>query len=275
MKKLTNCIKSEIYKVKKTNPFKLCLFLDIIYVLFKLISKVVSAKVYSSAGRQAMLNSVYKNLGYDSLAIKDVIDQALHPSALSIISECCAGLIICGLFAGTFFAKDYQNGMYKIVFSKGYSKRTIFASKTVVAWIMSILFTLLNLIVYFGGIAVIFRVGDAPENVSLYILRYVIAIVISSLLFVLFAELIAILFKNVSLVVAVIMLVDLCGSFVISAIDYIVNLSESIDNYWFISVPYYMLNADGGEYIKYLIIALIYVVIFAVLGIFVFKKQDV
>lgn len=253
------------------------MLLDLVYILVKLGSNVVSAHMYKTVEAQNRLIAQYKSLGYDMHTMHQILKNFTNPSAFDVLCECCAGFLICGLFVGTFFAQEYTYGSMRQLVSRGVSRFKIYMGKLFVSWITVITFSLLNIIIYFSSISIIFEMGDIPNNFPIYILRYIVTIVLSGLVYASCAQLLATITKNIGGVIGFVAIINICGTGLVAGLDALFNSKFNFDYYWFVSTPFYMLDysLSNISFAKYGLFLLICSCVFIMIGYNVYRKQEV
>ena len=269
-------LRYENYKVKVTNHYKICACLTVVYSLFKVIIAIFRSLYYGKADKLELLINSYKEVGYGQELIDEIVQKIQHPDASEVLCECIAGLIICGLFSACYFAQDYKHRMYLQMVGKGHSRSKIFFTKLFIAWLWCASFTLINVLVYYGFISISIGLSGKDYLTSGFLFQLIISIIISALLFSSFAIMVCALFKDQTIAVVVVLLINLVGSTVISGINYFINESINLDEFWFVSIPYYMAGVGVGlpQLMKYYLVIAIYSILFVVVGWKAFKGQD-
>ena len=270
-------ISSEIYKLFKTNPFRICVLLDLVYILYKICSTIFMARYYSRPENYEQIISQYVSVGYDISQANYIVQRMTNPLGLDILCECCVGFIISGFMAGSFWSQEYKYGTFLQLISRGISKKKIFWGKLITSWLGTIAISILNIALYFGSVCIIFDVGKISGNLLEYCFRYFIVIVAISLMFVACAQLLAILCKSTAVALGGIALINIAGSSIVTAVSNIISDNIEIDYYWFISTPFYMLDytMSIGKYNVGLLTILIYSLIFVILGYLIFENKDI
>lgn len=266
----------EFDKLVKTRPFKLCIIVEIIYAMVKLGFKVVQSIMYNAESYAKTFVSQYEAAGYTTSEISEIMGNIRDPQAFSMLAECCAGMILCGMLAALFFATDHSNGMLRQIISRGNSRSQIYNYKLCATSIGAVTFTAITIVIYFLGTGLLFSFGEwRYETPTAYIVKYLIVVIVSATTFVCFGQMLASICKSKTSCILAVILTYFGSTVVITAINAL-PMTIDIDSWWFCSIPFYILLTPiaDEQFITGILAMLTYCAIFYLIGYRAFRKKN-
>lgn len=272
-----NFFRGEFYKLSRTKPFRLCIIVECIYAVLKLGFKVLQSIICDMDFYMKSLVSQYEDAGYTASEIKTILDGIRNPQAFSLLAECCASMLICGLLAAMFFACDNSNGMLRQMISRGISRKKIYSNKLCTTSIGALSFTVVLLVIYFIGVGLIFHFGNWEyEQPLAYIIKYVMVVLLGTFTFTCFGQMMATIFKSKASCAIAVILTYFGSTVAITAFNMLLPASINLDYWWFCSIPFYMVELPIADmhFIIGNLIMILYCFVFYFIGYCVFRKKE-
>lgn len=275
--KRSSSFRSEFLKVRKTKPFKICLLLQLGSLIANLVSFIVNSILYQNEEYLNAAVQQYRAVGRSDEAIEFFIESSLHPKAFDYLSMCCAGVIICGIFAVLFFTRDQHFGIFQQLIARGVSRKELYFVKLKTSFLTALSFTAVGILVLFVGMGLIFSFGIPSDiDIPLYVLKYVGAVLLSAWLFVAFAQMVSTFAKSSTVAVVIVFLTDVVGMFIKGLLNavFAYGTGGDIGRFWFASTPYKMFDSSLPlkSYLTYGALVVVYALFFTIVGYARFSK---
>lgn len=246
---MKNLLTLEFHKMKKQKSFYICT----IIMIGLLFLSVLTANALAGSAPEFSASSM------------DMVLNALNNSSF---------LMIAGIFTALFVCDDYEQQTIKNIYARGYSRKQVYLSKLISIWTgTTIMFAVVLLCSFLFG--TIYFGADDFGNLSflgLLAVQYVTCMANMGLCF--FVS--SLLRKNGSSIAATIV-VPMIASMVLGMFDSFMKFKEfSTANLWVSSLigDLSTLTVSTERLYVCLFASLIYIVIFAVAGIFFHKKIE-
>lgn len=200
-----------------------------------------------------------------STSVVACIINALNNSSFTIIT---------GIFTVLFICEDYEQQTVKNICAKGFSRNKIFLAKAVsVLTTTTVMFVIIEVFSFISS-SLFFETGSADVSKIVFILatQYVVAVANTF-----FAFVIAILIRRIGIAITVIIVGPLVLDLVLTILDTVIKTdSFSLTSLWITTfLPYIsVLSVSTEKLILSLLTALLYLILFVVLGLFINKKKD-
>lgn len=285
---MLNLINAELYKLKKSKTFKICIVISIILSTI-LASKFIQKFSYpenffqqNELGKFLYSLTSEKNATTFSLFGVGTGWNVLIMSTENAISYTVSSIglgapisFLFSIFISIFISTEFNNGTIKNIITKGYKRKTIYFSKLIVSCISSVLFLYIFLIFSFINGFINYGIGNINDKLLyttfiFFIYQTFIHISISAV-FTMFSM----LFKNI--------IVSLCSCLFIlpmftSMFQFIdIFTSSNLYSYWisYQSSVFNTLEIVETDLIRGLSISSFYLIISTLIGIYFFKKCDI
>jgi len=245
-------MKFEMHKLKKQKSFYICTL--IMVALLFLSAMTTNALVNGSPEFAAQ----FKGSGIDSM--------------IGALGN-CSFLLIAGIFTALTVCEDYEQQTVKNIFSRGYSRGSVYTAKLMTVWIAtSVMFLIAELAALISG-SLYFGIGETESLRFLAVLgvQYVVAMANVAMFF----AISSVLRKNGSSIAATIV-APMLVNVVLSLADSLLKLKDvSLTNYWLSSfLGDLTLSVGSGRMTVCLVAALIYIPVFVIFGMRINRKIE-
>lgn len=285
---MLNLINAELYKLKKSKTFKVCIIILIIF------SAILASKFVQQAPHiedffedNALSDFLYSLTSEENATTFNLIGVGTGWNALIMNTENAISYMITSIGLGTplslifaifipiFITTEYSNGTIKNIITKGYKRRTIYFSKLIISCIVSILFLYVFLIASFINAYINYGLGDINTKMLSIIFIFFIYQSFTHICIAAVFTMFSMTFKNV--------IASLAGClFILPLITSILQFSDmftsfKLYNYW-ISYPssiFNSLESVGVNLIRGGLIVFFYFIISTIIGVHIFKKCDI
>lgn len=287
---MINLIESELYKLKKSKTFKICMFLSFIIsvtlIFISMSSNILSSNILiQTIFEQDQLDKLIDNYINQYPFVSAIVGTGWNPTEMNTTDPIAYTInsigfaapisIIFAIFISIFITSDFSNGNIKNIISKGYSRFSIYISKLIVVFISSILILYIFLFTSFiiSFIANGFKITNLSNLVTmLYFLVYqsIVHISIASI-FTMFS----VIFDNtiISTLANLFILPMFTTAFQFISIIFKIN----VYSFWIpaCSTVFNSLNTTKYDIFKGVIISSIYLIVSTSVGIYMFKNKDI
>ncbi len=178
-------------------------------------------------------------------------------------------VMLCGIFSAIFACEDFSSGTIKNIYSKGYSRTSIFFAKYIVSAIPAVLMVCLDMIASYvcGGLSNSFS-SNLPENFVVGLVTQLCVVMAYQALF--FA--IAMMLTKLSASIVFVVVAPTVFSGLLSLADLALKQSSfSLSDYWLSS----LLNSASSEPVRGIVMSVVYIAVFLMLGTFISNRKEV
>ena len=245
-------MKFEMHKLKKQKSFYIC---TLIMVALLFLSAITTKALVNGSPEYA---AQFKGSGIDSM--------------IGALGN-CSFLLIAGIFTALTVCEDYEQQTVKNIFSRGYSRRSVYTAKLMTVWIAtSVMFLIAEVAALISG-NLYFGIGETESLRFLTVLgvQYVVAMANVAMFF----AISSVLRKNGSSIAATIV-APMLVNVVLSFADSLLKLRDvSLTNYWLSSfLGDLTLSVESGRMTVCLVASLIYIPVFVFAGIRINRKIE-
>lgn len=260
---MKNLLQSDFYRLFKSKSFYICTLVAVFLMSLNLFILDWSVKTLGD-----------KNEMYSVLPFKDGISYGLSVFSNSNV------LMILAIFSAIFVTAEFAHGTMKNAVSKGFNKLHIYLSKLVTVVVAGFILLFITAIVSsLYATFVTGSIGDFTGEYVGYIFKTMGIELLLNVALTAVLVMVAMVVKNLGGVIAIDVIGVLSlGSLFFMALEYFLDSKIKFTEFDLLNnIAFYFVNqtAIGSDYIRSVIVGLIYFIIASTLGIFIFKKADV
>lgn len=226
----------------------------IVYVLVALMLIFLSLLNNTPAGRL----EYYHSIGY---GLEDMIVGALSSCSFSNFMAAIISFIVC---------RDYEQGVIKNIYGKGYSFKQVYSAKFIYALILTGALCLLTIVV--GVIEAIMVFGSSKTDITMIMIAQFIAMLAYSA----FGYMVCQIMKKTGFSIILLLLVPPLGGLLLDQIDFMIPFDFSFGDLWISQTMAYIHGGTitGKEITLSLITSFVYIVGCYFVGL-KFSKKDI
>ncbi|RCX12954.1 hypothetical protein DFR58_11910 [Anaerobacterium chartisolvens] len=256
---MTNIIRSELYKLKNSKPFYICLFVCAAIAVFLALAIQMGVVARGTEDVAAIA---------DSISAVSLLEQTLGLTFLPTLF---------GVFVSLFVSGEFYNGTMKNYVSKGVNRVQIYLSKIVVCgmavltmYVVNFAFSCITGTILWGfdpyGVATFSNLAAMLLGEGLLLLAYSSIFVFVSMWLRSIVASIAVNICAVSLFPTLLM-----------AVNYVIGDNVTLSNYWISGniTALASLAPESGAVLQGIIVGLCYLLGGTIIGSILFKKQDI
>lgn len=259
---MSNLLRSDFYRLFRSKSFYVCTVVAMGLIALNIFLLDWASRV-AGEGVNLDVSTLYKDgISYGLTAFSNGNVQ-----------------MILGIIIAIFVTAEFSHGTMKNVVSKGFPKLQIYLTKLISMTVASYIIIIATFVV--GTISAIIVTGTLGDLNGEYISKIVKTIGIELLLNTALTALIllvSMVVRNLGAAIAInIIGIMSFGPLIFSILEYVVKGKIKFTEYSLLNnIAFYANNtAKGSDYLRSLIVGLIFLAVSTVLGIYAFKKSDV
>lgn len=260
---MNRLLKSDFYRLFKSKSYYICTAVALFLMALNIF---LTDYIVKTAGKE---NPMYSTFPY-----KDGISFGI-----SIFTDTNL-LMITSIFIAIYITAEFSHGTMKNAVSKGFNKFQIYFSKLITMTVATFLAFVVNFIGAVISCTIITgTVGDLTGEYVAYIFRTIGIELLLSVALTSVLVMIAMVFRNLGGAIAVnIIGVFSFGTLIFTALEFLFDGKIKFTDFSLMkNIQFYAINQSpaGSDYLRSVIVGLVFLAITCAFGNFVFKKADV
>lgn len=254
-----NLLRFELRKLKRQKSFYICPAIMVAVLALTGFAAVFLTRIGQQLLGEAEISAAYQSSGVNFML------EALSGSSFEMII---------GIFTAIFVCCDYENEIVKTIYAKGYSRKSVYASKMVAVWIAaSIMFVVVEIFGFVFG-TIFFGLGNIGDVgfIRLIPVQYLAMLAGVAMYYAISSSI-----RRMGFSIAVCIVAPTVVSLILSLADSILKLKNfSLANIWVTSLVPGVSSAtvDTNAILMCVGASVIYILVFLIAGMILNKKNE-